>query len=228
MKREDILNRLRGLGSEKGRELRIRHGGCENCFGAKLADVRALAKEIRPNPELAKELWETGNDDARMLAILLMRPKKLAVEELERLLRDQSFPQLLDWLISYVVKVSPHGGERRERWLDDADPAVARAGWSLTADLVAKGAPSLDLPRLLARLESEMPNAHPLPQWTMNTCLAMVGIHHPAYRAHAMELGERLSIYRDYPTPKGCTSPFAPIWITEMVRRATYGRTSPS
>jgi len=25
--------------------------------------------------------------------------------------------------------------------------------------------------------------------------------------------------YRDYPVSKGCTSPFAPIWINEMVRR---------
>jgi len=26
-------------------------------------------------------------------------------------------------------------------------------------------------------------------------------------------------VFRDYPTSKGCTSPFAPIWINEMVKR---------
>jgi hypothetical protein len=26
-------------------------------------------------------------------------------------------------------------------------------------------------------------------------------------------------VLKDYPTSPGCTSPFAPIWITEMVRR---------
>jgi len=31
--------------------------------------------------------------------------------------------------------------------------------------------------------------------------------------------GEKLGIYRDYPVSKGCTSPFAPVWIEEMVRR---------
>jgi len=31
--------------------------------------------------------------------------------------------------------------------------------------------------------------------------------------------GESLGIYRDYPVSKGCTSPFAPIWINEMVSR---------
>ena len=31
----------------------------------------------------------------------------------------------------------------------------------------------------------------------------------------------RRGIYRDFPVSKGCTSPFAPIWITEMVKRQT-------
>ncbi|MFM8449226.1 MAG: DNA alkylation repair protein, partial [Haliscomenobacter sp.] len=34
-----------------------------------------------------------------------------------------------------------------------------------------------------------------------------------------LEIGTRLGIYRDYPVSKGCTSPYAPIWITEMVKR---------
>ena len=49
---------------------------------------------------------------------------------------------------------------------------------------------------------------------------ALARIHHPAHRARALEIDERLGIFRDYPTPKGRTSPFAPLWIGEMVRRA--------
>lgn len=46
-----------------------------------------------------------------------------------------------------------------------------------------------------------------------------IGIHFPELRERAIAIGERLGIYRDYPVSKGCTSPFAPIWINEMVRR---------
>ncbi len=53
----------------------------------------------------------------------------------------------------------------------------------------------------------------------MNHCLAQIGIEHPAHRARAVDIGERLGVLKDYPTPPNCTSPFAPIWITEMVRR---------
>ena len=61
--------------------------------------------------------------------------------------------------------------------------------------------------------------AAPEPQWTMNSTLAAIGINHPAHRARALAIGEKLGVYRDYPTSAGCTSPFAPEWIGEMVRR---------
>jgi hypothetical protein len=44
---------------------------------------------------------------------------------------------------------------------------------------------------------------------------------HPSLRKRAIAIGEKLGIYRDYPVSKGCTSPFAPSWINEMVRRET-------
>jgi TusA-related sulfurtransferase len=34
-----------------------------------------------------------------------------------------------------------------------------------------------------------------------------------------LAIGERLQVLADYPTPRGCTSPFVPIWIAEMVHR---------
>ncbi len=77
----------------------------------------------------------------------------------------------------------------------------------------------LDLPALLDRIESEMGSAAPEVQWTMNCALAEIGIHFPNHRKRALAIGETLEIYRDYPVSKGCTSPFAPIWINELVKR---------
>jgi 3-methyladenine DNA glycosylase AlkD len=89
----------------------------------------------------------------------------------------------------------------------------------LTSERIGKDADGLDLPALLDRIEAEMGDAAPEPQWTMNFCLAGIGIHFPKHRKRAVAIGEALGVYRDYPVPKGCTSPFAPVWIKEMVRR---------
>jgi 3-methyladenine DNA glycosylase AlkD len=96
---------------------------------------------------------------------------------------------------------------------------VASAGWALTTERVTKNPDVLDLPGLLDTIESDMKDAPARLQWAMNHCLAQIGIDHPDLRPRALEIGERLEVLKDYPTPPGCTSPYAPAWITEIVRR---------
>ena len=219
MTTKDALARLEALGSEKMRAQNARHGVTGAQFGVKLGDIRALAKEIKANHPLALELWETENLDARLLAILLLKPKALAAEELDRMVRSNRQIPVAEWLSSYVLKDHPERESLRQSWMGSDDPMAARAGWSLTAGRVARDADGLDLTALLDRIEAELAGAAPEPQWTMNTTLANIGIHHPAHRARALAIGEALGVYRDYPTSPGCTSPFAPEWIGEMVRR---------
>ena len=100
---------------------------------------------------------------------------------------------------------------------------VASAGWALTSDRVVKKPEGIDQSALLDVIESEMKSAPERLQWAMNDCLAQIGIQNPALRERARDIGERLEVLKDYPTPPNCTSPFAPIWIDEMVRRRAAG-----
>ncbi|MFA6087794.1 DNA alkylation repair protein [Mucilaginibacter sp.] len=215
----EILTKLEAMGSEKLRLQNIRHGAHENQFGIKRGDIRTLANMIKTDHELAKALWETGNIDARFLAILIINPKRLSITELDSMARSERFAEVIDWLYAYVIKEHPDKEQLRQQWLLAEAPMAVRLGWSLTSGRVARSPEGLDLPTILDRLEAEMPGAPSEVQWTMNTTLAQIGINHPAYRERALAIGERLGIYRDYPVSKGCTSPFAPIWINEMVRR---------
>ena len=124
-----------------------------------------------------------------------------------------------DWLVNYVVKKNPHSEELRPAWSADPDPVVTSAGWALTTERVAKKPEGLDLAGLLDVIETAMKDAPDRLQWAMNHCLAQIGIEYAEHRARAIDIGERLEVPKDYPTPPNCTSPFAPIWITEMVRR---------
>lgn len=219
MNLQEALQQLEALGHEKVRAQNRKQGASENQYGVRLGDIRKLAKKIKTNHELALKLWETGNHDARFLAILVMKPKELSAEELDRLVRSVTWDRVADWLNSYVVKNHPNKEELRQQWMKAKDPMAARAGWNLTSARVGKSPEGLDLPALLDRIEAEMAEAAPEPQWTMNNTLATIGIHHPEHRERALAIGEKLGVYRDYPVSKGCTSPFAPIWIGEMVRR---------
>ena len=216
---KDVLKQLEALGNEKVRAHNTKYGAGDNQFGVKLGDIRALAKKIKSNHELGKALWKTANIDAQFLATLIIKPKDLSADEMDRMVRSAKFAQVADWLNSYVVKDHPEKEALRQKWMSDDDPWAGRAGWSLTSERIGKTPEGLDLPALLDRIESEMGSAVPEVQWTMNFCLAGIGIHFPKHRKRALAIGEKLGIYRDYPVSKGCTSPFAPIWINEMVRR---------
>jgi 3-methyladenine DNA glycosylase AlkD len=216
---KETLKQLKALGNEAMRKHNAKWGAGDNQFGVKHGDIRVLAKKIKSSPELAMPLWKTGNIDAQYLAILLIKPKDLSVKEVDRLVRSVSFAWVGEWLISYVVKQHADKETLRQKWMTDDDPWAARAGWALTAERVAKSPDGLDLAALLDRIESEMADADPAAQWTMNSTLAEIGIHFPKLRKRAIAIGETLGIYRDYPVSKGCTSPFAPIWINAMVSR---------
>ena len=215
----ETLKQLKALGNAKVRAQNAKSGAGDNQFGVSLGDIRALAKKIRTNHELALSLWESGTIDAQFLSTLLIQPKKLSAKEMDRMVRSITFVRVADWLIAYVLRQHPDKETLRQDWMAANDRWAARAAWDLTAERVAKSPDGLGLPALLDRIESEMAGAVPEVQWTMNNTLATIGIHVPKLRKRAIAIGEKLGIYRDYPVSKGCTSPFAPIWINFMVNR---------
>jgi 3-methyladenine DNA glycosylase AlkD len=212
----EVMTELAALEDPRMREVNERHG---DDHGVNLGALRAVAKRLGTQQDFARELWATGDTVARLLAIRTSRPKAFERGELDTMLRTARIPKVHDWLVNYIVKKSAHAEELRLAWFADADPVVASAGWALTTERVVKNPDGLDLVGLLDTIEAEMKDAPERLQWAMNHCLAEIGIRNPSLRARAIDIGERLEVLKDYPTPPNCTSPFAPIWINEMVAR---------
>ncbi|MEU7039503.1 DNA alkylation repair protein [Streptomyces varsoviensis] len=211
-----VMAELAELEDPKARGINERHG---DDHGVNLTKLRAVAKRLKTQHELARGLWATGDSAARLLATLVCRPREYGRDELDAMLREARTPKVHDWLLGNVVRKSPHAEALRLAWTGDPDPVVASAGWALTADRVLKKPAGLDLDGLLDVIEAEMKDAPDRLQWSMNCCLAHIGIQHAEHRPRALAIGERLQVLKDYPTPPGCTSPYAPTWITEIVRR---------
>lgn len=213
---DEVMAELAALEDPKVRAVNERHG---DDHGVNLTKLRAVAKRLKVQQDLARELWATGDTAARLLALLICRPKAFDRDELDGMLREARVPKVQDWLVNYVVKKNPHVDALRGIWFADADPVVASAGWALTTERVVKQPDGLDLAGLLDLIEAQMAGAPDRLQWAMNECLAQIGITHPEHRARAIAIGERLRVLEDYPTSPGCTSPYAPVWIAEMERR---------
>lgn len=214
----ELMAELADLENPKMRAVNERHG---DDHGVNLSALRAIAKRLKTQQPLARELWTTDDTAARMLALLICKPKEYDGGELDSMLRQSRAPKVQDWLVNYVVKKNANVENLRVAWMDDPDPVVASAGWALTSDRVAKKPDGLDLSGLLDTIEAHMKDVSERLQWAMNQTLTTIGIEHEEHRPRALDIGERLEVLKDYPTPPNCTSPYAPIWINEIVRRRT-------
>ena len=186
-----VMAELAGLDEPKMREANEKRG---DDHGVNLSKLRAVAKRLKTQQDLARGLWATDDTAARLLALLICRPKSFEPGELDAMLRQARAPKVHDWLVNYVVKKSPHAEQLRVAWTADPDPTVASAGWALTTERVAKRPEGLDLPGLLDTIEAEMKDAPDRLQWAMNHTLAQIGIEHAEHRRRAIDIGERLEV----------------------------------
>ncbi|WIW54854.1 DNA alkylation repair protein [Mesorhizobium mediterraneum] len=145
---KDVLRELAALEDPKMREANERRG---DDHGVNLTHLRALAKRLKTQHDLALQLWATGDTAARLVATLVCRPKAFSAAELDTMISDIRSPKLLDWFIVNVVKPGRHAEELRLGW-KDGDDLVGRAGWSLTTERVVRNAEGLDLDALSTRL----------------------------------------------------------------------------
>ena len=68
----EVMAELAALEDPKTREVNEKHG---DDHGVNLTKLRALAKRLKTQQELALELWATDKTAAKLLALLICRPK---------------------------------------------------------------------------------------------------------------------------------------------------------
>src|SRR5215831_18302022 len=90
----EVLAQLESLGDDARRAHNTKAGAPDNQFGVKLGDNRAMAKKIKTDHELALNLWDTRNVDAQLLAALIIQPKSLSADELDKLTRSTTCAQV--------------------------------------------------------------------------------------------------------------------------------------
>jgi 3-methyladenine DNA glycosylase AlkD len=221
---KEILTELQALGNEKLKAQYIRKGApSDSLYGVKMGDIRKVAKKVKKaDNSIAKEIWNTNIMEAQLTATLLLKPKELSMEELNHFVKTICFDYVADWFNAYIVNNHPEKNKLLHSWKDSDNKWALRSAWGILSNDIAGGAEGLDLGKLLDQIEKEMPKVQPEVQWTMNFALAHTGIYHPAHRQRAIDIGNKLGIYKDYPVPRGCTSPFAPIWIDEVMKKQKH------
>jgi len=134
LKTKEIIKKLRSIGNEHNRKGMARFGiNTENAFGVSVKNIRAIAKEAGKNRELAKELWETGCHEARIMASIIDMPEKVTKKQMNRWVKEFNSWDLCDQVITNLFSKTEYAKKMAVKWSGKKDEFTKRAGFVMMA-----------------------------------------------------------------------------------------------
>jgi len=194
MTKTALMKELKSLGSEQARKTYARHGVSGKSYGVSYADFYRLEKRIKIDQELAEQLWDTGNYDARVLSTMIADPAKMTASLLDRWLK-QVDNHGLGFALAGLAAKSPTAVKRAEKWCKSKQEWPGATGWYVVAALASDEACELDddhLGALLERIESEIHQSKNRVRYSMNSALIVIGLRNPKLQKQALAAARRI------------------------------------
>jgi 3-methyladenine DNA glycosylase AlkD len=224
----EIVEELRGLGSDSYKKVLLNHGIKEPCFGVKVEDLKKIQKRVKTDYQLARDLYDTGIYDAMYLAGLIADDSKMTRKDLKHWVETANCDSLCDYTVAWVAAGSNHGRELALEWIESKKEQVASAGWATLSSLVAiRDDASLDLDelkRLLRRVETTIEQQPDRVRYTMNGFVIAVGTYVGPLTDVALEKAQKIGRVSVDMGNTECKVPYAPDAIQKARTRGVVGK----
>ena len=174
----DVVDWLAGVGTPEGLNSMARYNvPSDNAYGVSIADLRAKARSIGRDHELALALWDTSAFEARILAGMIADPAKLAEGTMDRWCAEFDSWAICDSLCSVLFNRTPHAWSKVYEWAPREEEFVRRAAYALiwalaTHDKTASDDVFIDALKLI---ETAPNDDRPLVKKAMNMALRNIG-----------------------------------------------------
>jgi 3-methyladenine DNA glycosylase AlkD len=133
----DLLEQNRDArGEANWKKMGARTGGLTS-FGIGLTRLRAIAKHVGRDHDLALKLWNDRNHDAKIIGLLIDDPKQLTRDQVEQQV-DGAGPGMLSHVLSScdaTLPKSPIAFEIAKGWMASKDPVRRSCGYGLVYEL---------------------------------------------------------------------------------------------
>lgn len=189
----ESMSALEKAGSAQTRKTYARHGAAEPMFGVSFATLKTLGKRIGVDQELALALWDTGNFDARNLAVKVADPARMSPSQLDRWAGTPGARMCRDY-VAHLVAEGPHARSRSDAWLAAPDETTRCVGWSLVGAMALRDE---DLPdawfaRRVAEIETDIQASPNAQREAMLHALIAIGCRSAALRKSVTAAAKRI------------------------------------
>lgn len=140
MTKSDVLDLLEKNRDARGeahwQKMGDRTGGLTS-FGIGVTKLRAMAKKIGRDHDLAVRLWNEPNHEAKIIGLLIDDPKRLTRDQVEKQ-ADGAGPGMLSHVLSScgaTLPMSPIAFDIASDWMTSKDPVRRSCGYGLVYEL---------------------------------------------------------------------------------------------
>ena len=193
---EFALTWLKRHSTKKTRDGMARYGiPSHNALGVTVGDIRALAKQLGRNHELAAALWGTEIYEARMLTSMIDDPALVTSDQMDRWCRDFDSWAICDTLCFHLFDRTPFARQKIKRWSKSRGEFVKRAAFALMASvsLHDKSAEDAEFLAYLPLIEQAATDNRNFVKKAVNWALRTIGKRSLMLNEAALETSRRLA-----------------------------------
>jgi 3-methyladenine DNA glycosylase AlkD len=190
-----VLRELKALANPKVRAKMAYFGvNVPKAHGISVPVLHKFAKQIGKNHQLARQLWNSGIHEARILATLIGESEKVTAAEMERWARDFDSWDVVDAACCYLYAQARPAWSKATKWSRRREEFVKRASFSLIAYLSYKDKTASDdrFVRFLRVIEREAYDERNFVKKAVNWALRNIGKRNVRLNREAIRAAERI------------------------------------
>ena len=164
-------------------------------FGVTVGAMRAYAKKLGRDHELALALWADGHYEARMLACFVDDPALVTTAQMDRWCRDFDNWAICDTACFQLFDRTPHAWKKVAAWAPRREEFVRRGAFALLASIALHDKQAEDAPFLrgLRLVERGAPDERNFVKKAVSWALRSIGRRNLALNAASVKVAERLA-----------------------------------
>ncbi|MYB03544.1 MAG: DNA alkylation repair protein [Acidimicrobiaceae bacterium] len=218
----EVMAQLEAAGTAQNRKVYARHGAAEPMFGVSYADLGKITKPIKTDHGLARQLWDSGNHDARVLALRVADPAAMDEPLAGRWLGDVDNYILAEGLGGLCAQ-SRHARRLSDAWRDSPAEWTASTGWFIVTCTAED--PDVwsvqELRGLLHQIEAEIGDRPNRVRHEMNGALIVLALRDGNLRRSVLAAAGRIGPVKVDHGQTGCKTPeVAPYVERTLAHRA--------
>ena len=214
---KNALKELEAAGSEQTRKTYARHGVKPPMYGVNYPTFTKLKKLIKTDHVLAKQLWATGNHDARILATMIAEPAQMNEAELESWVAALDNYVLTD-AVAKVAAESTYAMKKMQQWTRSTDEWTSSAGWRIMAAMAGdRSLADNFFDPYLTRIEKEIHEAPNRTRYAMNGAVIAIGSRGGGAMTKAVTVAKRIGPVEVDHGDTGCETPEAVSYIKKVL-----------